>query len=102
MKINDFWKTINQDLAQLNAKNISEVVKKYVIILQNQIWWDEFGEAFGVHKSLCVQALCKEIEIKAFFALLTGITQDSVGDNIIEDIRDTMMAICTLESVLMN
>lgn len=103
MEVTDFWKELNKDIEQIRFENISEVIVKYVISRGNSEWCDEFDRVYGVHKTLCIKALCKELEAKCFFASLLGKSQNYTenGQNVIEDIKATMMAMSALERVEM-
>lgn len=103
MEVTDFWKELNKDIEQIEFENISEVIVKYVISRGNPEWCDEFDRVYGVHKALGIKALCKELELKCLFAILIGTSQNYTenGQNVIEDIKTTMMAMSALERVEM-
>lgn len=103
MEVIDFWRELNKDIDRIKYDNISRVAVKYVKAYKDSSWCDEFAQEYGMHKVLCVKALCEELELKCLFAILMGSSQNfsENGQNVIEDIKATMRAMSALERVEM-
>lgn len=104
MDVAFFWEFLNKDIEEINIKNLSSIMLKYVNVRRDSAWCDSFSDMFGVHKSLCVFVLCDELESKLFFTSLLGY-QENCGDDVsdkIDDIKQTMEAISVLEKVKLD
>lgn len=104
MEVTNFWNELNNDIARLQCENVTSIVSKYLNVFENPIWADEFILTYGVHKSICVRALCNELSEKC---ALTSIfekngTSIKTSLNIIAGLKDTLTAIQTLQSIRMD